>query len=195
MSQTICRMYATPAQAASAKAALEREGYNEVYLVASDNVGESIDDIVAAITRGYVLKAHARVYAQTISRGGSLVTVHAPFTGGGRATRILDNFSPIDSGIAEPESHVMPWNEATPMSCILQIPVLLDNPTPFASFWNVPPLSSSTFSLSALLGMPLLKRFGPAASSFGLPLLSRDPAPLSSLLRLPTLSRQRSVRR
>ncbi|CCE01084.1 hypothetical protein [Bradyrhizobium sp. STM 3809] len=195
MSQTICRMYANPAQAASAKAALEHEGYDDVHLVSSDSAGESIDDIVAAITRVFVLKSHARVYAEGISRGGSLVTVHAPFTGGLRAMQILAGFGPIDSGITEPESHVMPWDEATPMSCILQIPVLLDNPTPFAHFWNVPTLSSSTFSLSALFGMPLLRQFGPAISSFGMPLLSRDPAPLSSLLRLPTLTGSSSARR
>ena len=195
MSQTISRMYATPAQAANAKAALEQEGYSEVYLVTLDSAGESSDDIVAAITRGYVLKSHARVYAEGVSRGGALVTVHAPFTGGGRAIQILGNFGPIDSGVSEPESHVMPWDEATPMSCILHMPVLLDDPTPFARFWNVPTLSRSSLELSALLGLPLLRRFDPGTSSFGIPLLSHDASPLSSLLRIPTLIRQSPVRR
>ncbi|WP_204276917.1 hypothetical protein, partial [Escherichia coli] len=85
--------------------------------VSGDSVGASIDEIVAAIIKGYVLKSHARVYAEGISKGGSLVTVHAPFGGAARAMRILDKFSPIDSGISEPESHVMEWDEATPMSC------------------------------------------------------------------------------
>ncbi|MGJ4949136.1 hypothetical protein [Bradyrhizobium sp. HKCCYLS20291] len=194
MSQTICRMYPTPAQAANAKLELEHAGYSEVHLVSSNSVGESDDDLIAAITRGYVLKSHARVYAQGIRRGGSLVTVHAPFTGAGKALRILGKYGPIESGITEPESHVMPWDEATPMSCILQIPVLLDDPTPFAKFWNVPELASSTFSLSAVLGIPLLKSSDPGASSFNLALLSRDPTPLSSLLGLPTLT-GRSARR
>ena len=81
------------------------------------------------------------------------------------------------------------------MSCILHMPVLLDDPTPFARFWNVPTLSRSSLALSALLGLPLLRRFDPGTSSFGIPLLSHDASPLSSLLRIPTLIRQSPVRR
>lgn len=195
MSQTISRMYKTPGEAVSAKAALEEEDYSDVHLVSGDSVGASIDEIVAAIIKGYVLKSHARVYAEGISKGGSLVTVHAPFGGAARAMRILDKFSPIDSGISEPESHVMEWDEATPMSCILQMPVLLEDPAPFSRFWNVPPLSSGSFALSSLFGMPLLTKAAPRSSSFGIPLLIGNAAPLSSLLGLPTISRQRSAPR
>ena len=194
MSQTISRMYGTPGQATSAKAALEEEDYSDVHLVSGASAGASIDEIVAAIIKGNVLKSDARVYAAGISKGGSLVTVHAPFGGAARATRILDKFSPIESGISEPESRVMLWDDATPMSCILQMPVLMDDPVPFSNFWNVSPLSSGSFSLSSLLGMPLLTKAAPRSSSFGLPLLSNNPAPLSSLLGMPTISRPRSAR-
>jgi hypothetical protein len=194
MSQTISRMYKTPAQAASAKAALEDENYSNVHLVSADSAGASLDDIVAAITRGYVLKSHARVYAEGIRKGGSLVTVHAPFGGAARATRILGKFSPVESGMSEPESHVMLWDDATPMSCVLQMPVLLDDAAPFSRFWNVPTLSGGSFSLSSLFGMPLLTAAAPRSTSFGIPLLSNNPAPLSSLLHIPTISRQRSTR-
>lgn len=179
----------------SAKAALEEENYSEVHLVSGYSANASIDEIVAAIIKGNVLKSDARVYAVGISKGGSLVTVHAPFGGADRAVRILGKFSPVESGISEPESKLMLWDEATPMSCILQIPVLMEDPVPFSSFWNVSPLSDGSFSLSSLLGIPLLTEAASRSSSFGVPLLSSNATPLSSLLRIPTISRQRSVRR
>jgi len=189
MSQTISRMYGTPEQAMSAKAALEEHDYTDVHLVSGDGASTSIEDIVAAIVQGQVLRSHARVYAAGISRGGSLVTVHAPFSGAAKAMRILDKFSPIESGMSEPDSRIMPWDEATPMSCILQMPVLLDDPAPLSRFWNVSPLAGGSFSLSSLFGMPLLTQAVPRSTSFGLPLLSKNPAPLSSLLGIPTISR------
>jgi len=39
----------------------------------------------------------------------------------------------------------MAWDEATPMSCILHMPVLLDDAVPFSKFWNVSPLASGRF--------------------------------------------------
>lgn len=195
MSQTISRMYGTPGQAISAKAALEEEDYSDVHLVLGDSANASIDEIVAAIIKGNVLKSHALIYATGISKGGSLVTVHAPFGGAARAERILGKFSPVESGVSEPESQLMLWDDATPMSCILQMPVLLEDPVPFSNFWNVSPLTSGSFSLSSALGIPLLTKAVSRSSSFGVPLLSRNATPLSSLLRIPTISRQRSVRR
>ena len=195
MSHTISRMYGTPGQAMSAKAALEEEDYSDVHLVSGASAGASIDEIVAAIIKGNVLKSHARVYAAGISKGGSLVTVHAPFGGAARAARILGKFSPVESGISEPESQLMLWDGATPMSCILQMPVLLEDPVPFSRFWNVPPLSAGSFSLSSLLGIPLLTKAASRYSSFGIPLLSNNATPLSSLLGMPTISGPRSARR
>ena len=195
MSQTISRMYETPGQAANAKAALEQEDYSDVHLVSGESAGASIDEIVAAITKGNVLKSYARVYAEGISKGRSLVTVHAPFGGAARAARILGKFNPVESGISEPESQLMLWDDATPMSCILQMPVLLEDPVPFSTFWNVPPLAGGSFSLSSLFGIPLLTKAASRSTSFGIPLLSRNAAPLSSLLGIPTISRSRSARR
>lgn len=190
MSQTISRIYKTPGQAASAKAALEEEYFSDVHLVSGDNAGASIDEITAAITKGNVLKSDARVYAARIKEGGSLVTAHAPFGSAAKAIRILDKFNPIDFGISEPASDLMPWDEATPISCALQMPVLMDDHAPFSRFWNVPTLTGGSFALSSLFAIPLLSRFGPRSSSFGIELLSSNPTPLSSLLSLPTLSKR-----
>ena len=195
MSQTISRMYELPEQAVNAKAALEREGYSDVHLASASNTDGPVEDLVAEITKGNVLKAHARIYAGGLARGGSLVTVHAAFGGAAKAIRILDMFSPIDSGIAEPEDRPMLWDEATPMSCALQMPVLLDDAAPFSRFWRLRTLSSPSFSLSALLGIKLLSGVGSRHSSFGLPLLMDKAAPLSSLLGLPTLIKQQPSHR
>jgi hypothetical protein len=189
MSHTINRLYATHEQATAAVAALEDADYSDIHLVPGASPGTSMDDIVASITRGNVLKSDAKILAKGVSQGKSLVTVHAPFGGAAGATRILDKFSPVDSGLTEPEYHIMAWDEATPMSCILHMPVLLDDAVPFSKFWNVSPLASGSFSLSSLFGIPLLSQAsGPFKSSIGLPLLIDNPAPLSSLLKLPTLS-------
>jgi hypothetical protein len=189
MSHTINRLYATHEQAAKAVAALEDADYSDIHLVPGASPGTSIDDIVASITRGNVLKSDAKILAKGVSQGRSLVTVHAPFGGAFGANRILDKFSPVASGLAEPEHPALAWDEATPISSILQIPVLLDDSATFSKFWNVAPLTSGSFSLSSLFGIPLLSRAsGTFESSIGLPLLINNPAPLSSLLKLPTVS-------
>jgi hypothetical protein len=205
MTQTISRMYEFPEQAAQAKAALKRADYPNVHLVSAAGMSDApFDDIVAAIARGNVLIADARIYAAGIAKGGSLVTVHTQFGSAIDAIRILDRFEPIDSGIPEPESHASLWNEATPISSILRLPVLINEAAPYSTFWNMPALADPSFSLSKLFGLPLLKNFGarstsfglpllkpfgPRSTSFGLPLLSDQPAPLSSLLGLPTLTK------
>ena len=191
MSQTINRLYATLEQAAKALAALKDEDYSDLHIVSGASfTGASIDSIVAAIIKGNVLKSDARILAKGISAGGSLVTVHPPFGSAYKATQILKQFDPIDSGLTEPEDNsIMAWDESTPMSCILQLPVLLDDATPFSKFWNVPPLGGSAAPLSSLFGIGLISRAAaPLSALIGLPLLSKDAAPLSSLLNLPTLS-------
>ena len=194
MSQTISRMYDSHERAASAVAALENEDYSDVHMVAGTGE-ESMDSVVASIMQGNVLKSNAKIYAKGVSQGNTLVTVHAPFGSAAKAIRILDKFGPIYSGVSEPEYRAMTWDDATPMSCMLQMPVLMDSAAPFSRFWNLPALVSGSGSLSSLFGMPLLTGATARATSFGLPLLSSNPAPLSSLLHIPTLSRGRSSRR
>lgn len=189
MSQTISRMYEIQEQAANAKAALEQEGYTDVHLVSASDADGPVEDLVAEIAKGNVLRAHARIYAEGVARGGSLVTVHAVFGGAVKAIRILDSFGPIDSGRSEPHDGPMVWDEATPLSCALQMPVLLDDAAPMSRVMGVRPLSDPSFSLSRLFGIPLLTGFGSRHTSFGFPLLMNNPAPLSSLLGLPTLIR------
>jgi hypothetical protein len=190
MSQTNTRLYATSEQAAKAVAALKDEDYSDLHLVSGESLtGASTDSIVAAIIKGNVLKSDAKVLAKGVAAGGSLVSLHAPFGGAAKAIRILDKFNPIASGLVEPEEHIMPWDEATPMSCMMMLPVLLDDAAPFSKFWNLPALGGSAAPLSALFGMGLISRAAaPLSALIGLPLLSKNPEPLSSLLHFPTLT-------
>jgi hypothetical protein len=195
MSQEITRMYGSLEDAENAVAALAEDGFTEVHLVAGTKPSKkaaaaparTVDDIAADVMKGFVLREHARVYAEGVARGGSLVTAHAPFGSARKVMAIMDEFSPIESGIREEEDHAPLWDEAAPVSSALGMPVLASDTCTFSSVLGVPVLASSGFSLSGLLGIPLLSRNGPKTTSFGLPLLSNNPAPLSSMLGLPTL--------
>lgn len=198
MTQTISRLYGSRDQAQAAVAALKTNFFQDVYLVsgsddAAGGTTTSLDEITNAIMQAYVLKAHAQIYAVGVSRGGALVTVHAPFGTGARATAILDGHGPIESGLPAEPSTVMPWDEATPMSCILQMPVLVDESRAFEGFWNVLPLVTESGAPSSCSGLKLLLDTDASLSgAVGMAMLSDNPAPLSSWLKLPLLTKSRS---
>jgi hypothetical protein len=201
MSQEITRIYATLEDAENAVAALAEDGFTEVHLVAGAKpakkaaaAARSTDEIATDIMKGYVLRDHARVYAESVAKGSSLVTAHAPFGSARKVMAIMDEFSPVESGITEVSDHAPIWDEAAPVSSALGMPVLASNTCTFSSVLGVPELASSSWSFSGLFGIPLLSRPAQKTTSFGLPLLSDNPAPLSSMLGLPTLTRDRAPR-
>lgn len=197
MSQTISRMYQSHARATEAAEALRngREvSFAEVYVCSSQTTGgtPSTDAIVAALVDSYVLKSHAAIYADGIRRGGALVTVHAPFGTAVTAIETLERFDPIDSGVTESSDVLPAWNDATPVSSLLNLPVLLDDSATFARFWNLPALSRTGATISSRFGLPEVSDGrGPFNGTFPLPLLSRSAAPLSSMLGLPLLTKSR----
>jgi hypothetical protein len=212
MTQTISRMYSSHETAQEAVTALKANFFQDVYLVSGTDgtastdgadalegapsaTAKSLDEITGEIMQGYVLKAHAQVYAAGVSRGGTLVTVHVPFGTGVRATAILDSHAPIESGVREEHATTMLWDEATPMSCALQMPVLIDEASAFNGFWNVLPLLSKSSAPSSCLGLKLLLDSNASLSAtLGMKLLSENPTPLSSLLHLPPLTKSRASR-
>lgn len=161
-----------------------------------------LNEIVDAITAGHVLKGEAIIYALSVTRGATLVTVRAPFGTGGRAMAILDSYDPIETGV-RPKEYPRPrqWDETTPASSFLHIPVLLDNSatlsavlgTPFllergrTALWalQIPELLSARASAATLFGIPaVLKRSAAVSALVGLPLLTNAKASLSSLLHI-----------
>jgi hypothetical protein len=189
MSQTINRMYGSYEDAKAAFAELAKNRYKDIHLVGygTDAAAPAIDDIVASIMSGYVVRAEAKIYAQGVQKGGSLVTVHAPFGTARKALWIMDKYGPIESGIPDTVFASRSWDEATPISSALNVPVLLDDTASFSAFWNLP----------LLMTKPYVPKFtqsaNPFSSIFGMPVLSKNATIFSSFLRLPVLAKDRSI--
>jgi hypothetical protein len=203
MSQVVSRMYGSHEAATRAVAELKDYGFAHVNLVAGAGDGKagngvsdrSHDEIVAAIMKGHVLKADARVYAAGVARGGTLVSVRAPFGSAVQAMQVMNEFDPIDSGVPDPAYPGELWNDESPMSSLLHVPVLLDDSQTFSRFWNVRPLIDSHRSVSSCLGLPSLSKPSMAVSEvMGFPLLASNATHFSSLFHLPLLMRSRSSR-
>jgi len=194
MSQTINRMYGSLERAQQAAHELRTnrfDRFDEVHVVSdrdASGADASVDHIVAQLLKALVLKAHAEVFAEGIRRGGSLVTVHAPFGAAVAAIAILDGHGPIPSGVADPTDPPTPWDDAAPLSSALNLRVLLDDNDTFSRFWNLPVLVAGGTTTSSALGLPEISRSnGPFAGTFGIRLLSNNATILSSLLGLPVL--------
>lgn len=188
MAQTICRMYGTRRQAEAAVEDLKLNGYEDCFLFGAD-AGASQAGIVDAMCRAHILKYHAQVYADRVAKGGTLVMLHAEFGMALKATQIMESHQPIDSGITEPVSERIGWDDATPLSSAMQLPVLLETKLPFQSFWNIASLTSHHWTLSGMFGMPTRSASAtPLSSATGMPTLTRCATPFSSLLKLPVLS-------
>lgn len=187
MSQEISRMYATAEAAQNAVAELAEDGFTDVFVVSPPSTDAPVSSIAAQIALGRVLLSDARIYAEGVARGGTLVTVHAPFGTGRHATVILESHGTIPSGKPEPEAEKI-WDEAAPFSSAMHMPLLLDDRAPVSRVIGVSPLAGSNCSFSGLIGLPLLSGSGEMPESrWGIPFLSGNPAPLSSLLGLPLI--------
>jgi hypothetical protein len=225
MTQIISRIYDSRERAAEAVKALKDYGFSgldiHAVLARSSQGGATaapaeIDDLVTSIQKAGIYKSRAEIYAERVRRGGSLVTVHAPFGSAHAATQILDRLDPIDSGVAEEAGANVDWVDSAPLSSALQIPLLLDDAAPFSSVIGLPvlldyepkttgllnsssPLSSTvgfpTISdnaapLSSRIGLAVLSdKAAPLSSTVGLALLSDNPAPFSALFKLPLLTK------
>lgn len=205
MSYPIVRMYASEAQAKAAADKLRSSDYSEdrIHVVSAQE--GSRDAIASAVMAGYVLRAHARVYAEGIAQGRSLVVVHVQYGGGMKAIEILDEFGPVDTGLRLPPEGGPTWDDAAPLSSALMMPVHCKNPEPLSTIIGIPTLckansnylgklfgpllASRNWSFSSLFGMPLLsKAAAPLSAAIGMRTLSANPTPLSSMLGLPLLS-------
>ena len=93
MRDPIVRMYETEQQARDAVQKLQAEGFPEdqIFLVTPQS-GGTVEAIAAAIMAGFVLRSHAKVYAEGIQKGRSLVVVRASFGHSQDAIDILNSF-------------------------------------------------------------------------------------------------------
>lgn len=212
MTQTISRLYSAAADAEKAVAELMRRNYSDVFLFkASSNSDEAPaasptqDGIIEAMIRAYIYRPHAKYYAARIAEGASLVTVHAPFGSADRATRILERFEPLADRIEEAPSRSYAYDDRTPISSCLQLPVLTKTQLPFETLsgmptltrphrfmeFFMPSLTGNATPLSRLLGMSTLSsKKTPLSSMFGMATLTSSKTPLSSMLGMPLLKRK-----
>ena len=172
----ISRLFTNSRDAASTVTELKKAGFGEtrVQVIAKTGDHVSVDNIV----RQGIGVRNARSYAKRIHQGEVLLIVDAPFGYAARATAILQRARGGDGAVTDATSRQatyegVVWDEATPLSSALGIPVLTHEAAPFSSFWHIPTLS---------------RRQSGKRHSFGLPTLSHNPAPLSSALGLATLS-------
>jgi hypothetical protein len=190
MTQTIHRLYAshdTAVAAADALRASRTDTFDDIHVFAG---GRSADELVDAMTRAFVLRAHARTLANEVQRGATLVTVHAPFGSAIAAIHTLERFRPIGAGVPEFTDPADGWDEAAPLSSALRLPVLSRSKGPYHGFGGLPLLTAGQGTTSEALGLPPLSRSrGPYTGLAGLPLLSDRATPLSSMLGLPVLTR------
>jgi hypothetical protein len=193
MSSTITRHYGTSEQAAAAVKELEGRGFTAESIAV---IGPS-GDAAASLRKAGVAPSAAKAYAEAMTRGGTTVTVRAPFGSASLAIEMMEKFNPTDLGIDD--TYRASYEFGAAFSSLLGLPVLSSNPTPLSSAIGMPALSYDQDSntrlmrdpgpLSGLFGLPLLSRNRPKTSSFGLPLLSGNATPLSSMLGLKVLSR------
>jgi hypothetical protein len=214
MARKLIRIYESAAQAAKVAQLLRDDGYEDVFQfkgVTGKGAAAAAERkaLVADLMNAQIWKSHAEAYADRLTKGGSLVVVHAPFGSALDATNIMDRNAPVEVGYPEGQPHVdCAWDDAAPLSSVLRLPVLSATKLPSENVSGIPSLTKGTAFLSDLLGIPLLKR-GAAqrTSSWGLPMLSRssaapstsfglstlsqNPTPLSSLFNIPVLTKRR----
>lgn len=193
MVQTISRMYPTREQAEKALAELRGFSYyGDSHLFAGTDpaTGAEVPDAVLTdrMAKAMILRDHARIFTAGLRKGGTLVSVHAPFATGLQAMQILDAHGPIESGVPDIAYPVHLWNERTPVSSTLRMPTLTKTRLPFAAFTGLPTLSTGRRLKTGML-MPMLSRTRWFTGV--MPLLTRTRTPLSSLFHLPLLSKKR----
>lgn len=196
MSEKITRMYGTRTQAMRAYTELKELGYEDVAIVPHSPppegglTADSREAIVSELTGTFILKDHAKIYAERIIQGGTVVTVDALFSTALAARELMDSCEPIDSGVPEPDYSGQVWDEKLPMSSMLRMPTLSNSKLPFEDMWGVPSVVTGRKFLSEALGFALTSKSAtPLSSAIGLPTISGAKTPFSSAFGLPLLSK------
>ena len=169
MTQTISRIYQAREDADAAAADLKQAGFDsrDINVVASAEASD--EEILARIQEGGVTATHAKVYAERIKQGDTLVSILAAFGYAVLAIDILEKHGPADTGLPEQGHEKTPLDPAAPLSS--------------AAGWRV--LSNDPAPLSSALGLPLLTRQRPRKSASK---LIDKPAPLSKAIKMPVLT-------
>jgi BCD family chlorophyll transporter-like MFS transporter len=182
----LARLYHSTDDAAAAVNDLVAAGFDRASITVVDQDAGYIS--AETISDRGIVAAHAPHYAAAVKAGGVLVTLSPALGLGARATAILEQTRPADTGPVTVQDQGAGWDPAAPLSSALFMPVKLDNPAPFSSLWNVPAVTKKGWFVSSLLGLKMLSdNPAPLSGAIGLKTLASHPAPFSALLKLPTL--------
>lgn len=190
----IARIFETEENARQAERLLLADGFPSTQVhVVSGATEEAVRDrgaLANAVKAGSALREHVEIYADEVARGRVLVVVSASFGTGGSAARILDSCGPLELVLPGEEVPETDWNEATPLSALLRMPVLIrDQPAPLSDYIGIPAVTRGLSCLARLF-RPLTAPDFSLSRMFGMPLLSSNPAPLSSMFGMKTLSQR-----
>lgn len=156
---TVSRMFSSPEDAMGAVAILEAHEFTTDRHI---RVVKSTPDYVSGrylVNRG-IYKDHAEGLAARVRAGEILVIVDHPIGYSELTLQLLSSAAPVGEGASPAVNENISYKESTPFSSLMGWPLLSDDPTPFASFWNLPTTGSS-FSLSRMLKLDLLTESKP----------------------------------
>jgi hypothetical protein len=190
MPQLVSGIYADPASAQAAVQAIKQYGCGDETIVQLPPA----NDAMAALLKAGLSRADATATMKKLSDGGSMVGVRAPFGHAGKLLKLIDAQHPKSTDILF--IHESPgtgagvsWSNAAPLSALLGLPVLSNEPFPFSKFFNVPILAANWF-LSAWLGLRMLiDEPAPLSKTLNIKTLSNDATPLSNFFGFATLSK------
>ena len=197
MASIIAKLYSSADKAAAAVKELKNLGYGDSDVtVCAPSAVSTVEELAAGIAQTGVSKADAAAYAAEVKNGQTLVAVSAAFGAGQRTTAAMDKHGPSASPVAAaapaavkmaPSFAAKAYDEAAPLSSMMQWSTLSSDATPFSKFLNFPTLSD--FSFSRKFGFAELSDdAAPLSKRFGWPLLREDdPAPLSKKFNWPVL--------
>lgn len=170
------RIYDSEEAARGAAAKLADAGFGtQRVLLASELVGQEAAAVRSAVRDGVLPGSQASHCIRSLAQGRSLVTVVAPFGYSLEAIEIMEKNGAVD--VDKMPGHV-PSGDPSPLSDAMGIPTLIE-------FNSMTELTTSTWSLSGVFGLPLLTRNQrgkarlsnpkrPRKSSMGMPLLTRN---------------------
>jgi hypothetical protein len=188
MPVTVSRIYDSPEKAQTAASELKKYSFAPEHINVVTPNGHDAGATESALTKGGISAARAKVYAEAVSDGKSVVTVLPTFGKAGKAAEILDTFGPVETHITDvpdtvergpkaPRGSASPTDSAAPLSSAAGWKVLADDPTPLSSKFGWRVLLDNPTPLSSWLGWRLLSDTQTSRTT-----LSHDPAPLSNLL-------------
>ena len=204
------RLYETQEAAREAVAKLKKEGFPEetLFLVTPDSNREeaSVENLATAIRAGFMEGYDARIYAQALESGRSLVMIRTGFGYGQLALNILESCGPVDTDLLPRPKTWADGDKFTPLSAAFGLPVLSCHPAPISELLGLEPLATGDmfhrsfgFGLLSNKATPLSSLFylktlagnaSPKQASFGLSLLTQQVTPKSSSFGLPLLSQK-----